>query len=597
MKFKDVFLNNFLYIKFIFSASKFRIFFDFVMTIWQALIQFLFDVYIFIVVLDGWQRGENFLSICNKVIVIGGVQLLYLVVKNLYEKCYIPQSDLKIISFLKNKIYNKSKEVDLCEFENPEYYDNYMKATHEISHRAFEIIKTLNSLVSNIIVLFTSSFVLFKIEPILILVILVPLAVNIFMGNKRKKIEYDYDMELEKINRKDNYIKRVFYLKKYAQEIRMTNIADALMKNFFGTTKSFYKTVKKFGFKIAFFEYIDYFLLDVFVELTACLIVAYRFLLTKSILIGSVIVVVNTISPTAATIMSVSDVLNEWREHATYIEKFIAFLNQKSKIIDEGILPLPKENQCIKLENVSFKYNNDARFELKNIDLEILPGQKVAIVGKNGAGKSTILKLILRLCEPHDGKITLNNHLISEYPLSEYRENFATVFQSFNIYAFSVLENVYLNDAITEKEINKAIRVFKLIGLENRINEENQGMDVQVTKEFDDNGLVLSGGENQKIAIARVLVNARPFLILDEPSSALDPDSEYKVYKALLNSYEGKAVLFITHRMSTAALADKVYFMENGCLVESGTHDELIKQNGKYAELWNKQTAYYKVVE
>ena len=188
MKFKGVFLNNFLYIKFIFSASKFRIFFDFVMTFWQALIQFLFDVYIFIVVLDGWQRGENFWSICNKVIVIGGIQLLYLVVKNLYEKCYIPQSDLKIISFLKNKIYKKSKEVDLCEFENPEYYDNYMKATQEISYRAFEIIKTLNSLVGNIIVLFTSSFVLFKIEPILILVILVPLSVNIFMGEKRKKL-------------------------------------------------------------------------------------------------------------------------------------------------------------------------------------------------------------------------------------------------------------------------------------------------------------------------------------------------------------------------------------------------------------------------
>lgn len=590
---QDAIKNNFYYIKRIISASKLRLFWNLIINICQAFIQFLLDVYVFIIVLDGWQNGVAFPKICSAILGIGMIQILFLIIKNIYESWYIPQSDLKINKRFKKLVFEQAKNVDLCDFENPKFYDQYIKAAQEVSRRALGIMDTMNSFINSMVFIFSTSFVIFTIDPILIFFIIVPFFLNLFIGNYRNKIQYQYDTELQETTRKDRYIKRLFYLKDYAEDIRMTNISRVFMKRFHAVMQSFYNTIKKYGLKIAFFEYIDYFMMEIFVFLGSVVVVSYKYVVTKSISLSNVLVVINTISSVAWSLRNFSDIYNTFQEHALYIENFKSFLKIHPKIKDKGTLPLPKNGQSLVIKNLSFRYPNSTESVLKNINLQVLPGQKIVLVGPNGAGKSTLLKLILRLYEPNDGEILLNDNPISKYPIKEYRNNFGTIFQDYQAYAFSILDNIYLKNHINKKDRERALKVLHDFGMDKKIMNLEKGIDTHITREFEENGISLSNGELQKICLARIFVKPFPFLLLDEPSSALDPIAEYQIYQYLLSYCKDKTVFFISHRLSTAVLADKVYYLENGEIIESGTHDELLKMKGKYSDFWKKQTTYY----
>lgn len=225
---------------------------------------------------------------------------------------------------------------------------------------------------------------------------------------------------------------------------------------------------------------------------------------------------------------------------------------------------------------------------LKDINLKINAGEKVAIVGLNGAGKTTLIKLLLRLYDPVSGNIEIDNIDIKNYDLEYYRKGFGVVFQDYNLYAATLSENILMDEISDKTAVKYAIEKS---GLSNK----NIDSDSNITREFDDNGTVFSGGESQRVAIARVF--ARPFhtLILDEPSSALDPVAEYNFNKILLEASGGKTVIFISHRLSTTQIADRIVMIENGEIIESGTHQELMKKNGKYSVMFNMQAEKYRI--
>jgi ATP-binding cassette subfamily B protein len=247
----------------------------------------------------------------------------------------------------------------------------------------------------------------------------------------------------------------------------------------------------------------------------------------------------------------------------------------------------------ISFNNVSFHYGDDEKLVLKNISFTISPGEKIALVGHNGAGKSTLVKLLMRLYDPSDGNITLNVIPIQNYRLSSYRNLFAAVFQHYKVFSLSILQNILLRDNPDGTDIKKAAEGMKSSGIYDKVMSMPNRENTILTKEFDAEGVVLSGGEYQKIAIARVFTKPCQIVILDEPSSALDPIAEYKMYEAMMKSCENKSVIYISHRLSSAVLADTVYMMENGEIVERGTHAELISKNGKYADMWFKQAEQY----
>ena len=237
----------------------------------------------------------------------------------------------------------------------------------------------------------------------------------------------------------------------------------------------------------------------------------------------------------------------------------------------------------------SFRYDNSDSWVLRHINMKIQAQSKTAIVGYNGAGKSTLVKLLMRLYDPTEGEILLNGRNIKDYDVEEYRHSFGTLFQDFQIYAASLGENVKMGlvDSGDEAAVREALKTAGIAG-------NFCGLSVPLLREYDKNGRLVSGGEAQKIAMARAFLKDPHTYILDEPSSALDPISEYNLNQTLFELSKNRTVIFISHRLSTTCMAEQIYMMEQGRIIEEGTHEELLEKGGRYAEMFEKQAEKYR---
>ena len=243
----------------------------------------------------------------------------------------------------------------------------------------------------------------------------------------------------------------------------------------------------------------------------------------------------------------------------------------------------------MEFRNVSFHYPNNDELVLKNITTKIRVGRKLAIVGKNGSGKSTFIKLLCRLYDPTEGEILLNGIDIKKYDYDEYRQIFSVVFQDFQLFSFPVAQNVA---AGLEYDEEKVWRALAQAGMAERVKNMEKGLDTVIYKQ-EDEGVEISGGEAQKLAIARALYKDAPVVILDEPTAALDPVSELEVYERFDEMVEEKTAIYISHRMSSCRFCENIVVFEDGNIAQIGNHDTLVSQNGLYRELWNAQAQYY----
>jgi len=277
-----------------------------------------------------------------------------------------------------------------------------------------------------------------------------------------------------------------------------------------------------------------------------------------------------------------------------YLNDFRDFLDISLETQKTNYEDIPKANNYeIEFKKVSFKYPNSERYIFKDLSLKIKNGQRLAIVGVNGAGKTTLIKLLTRLYEPTSGEILLNGINVSKFDIVEYYKLFSVVFQEIKIFAFSISENIAL---IAKEKINreKVINSIEKAGIAEKINSLEKGVDTSLLKILDSTGIELSGGENQRLALARALYKDGPVVILDEPTAALDPIAEYNIYNRFNDMIENKTAIFISHRLASTRFCDIIAFFEDGEIQEYGTHEELLSRNGKYAEMFNVQASYYK---
>ena len=279
-----------------------------------------------------------------------------------------------------------------------------------------------------------------------------------------------------------------------------------------------------------------------------------------------------------------------------YAYEFVIFLRYP-EVLQKGNRPVPKGLHTIEFRDVSFAYPGSGHKVLDGVSLRVEKGERLSLVGLNGAGKTTLIKLLCRLYDPEEGQILLDGTDIREYDPEQYRAAFAPVFQDFSLFAFSVAENICLKD---EKEITKEerARVLSLIGrtgLERMTEKLPRGIDTPLFKLFDSQGVEPSGGEQQKLALARALYKDASVIILDEPTAALDPIAEYEIYRKFNDLIENKTAFYISHRLSSCRFCDHIAVFSGGRVAEYGTHEELVgKEGGLYAGMFEAQAQYYR---
>ena len=294
---------------------------------------------------------------------------------------------------------------------------------------------------------------------------------------------------------------------------------------------------------------------------------------------------------------SFSLMLNQVIGHLQYcvpeVNRFLEFL-QYDNTIEYGSEKNVPERPIIEFRNVSFRYPASEEYALNNVSFSLEFGEKLALLGINGSGKTTLIKLLLRFYKPESGEILINGVNIWDYSKEAYSKIFGTCFQEINKYALSLRENIALS-RMEEKDDEERIRFAASASGADRIAcSLDAGYDTDMTRSFNDNGVELSGGQWQKVAISRAFFSNSPVIILDEPSSALDPEAEDEIFRSFKKLCEDKSGILISHRLSSSILVDKIILLENGKLIESGTHNELVEKNGRYAELYRKQADKYK---
>ena len=309
--------------------------------------------------------------------------------------------------------------------------------------------------------------------------------------------------------------------------------------------------------------------------------------------VGSIVQYVAVLSRLGEGLQELMYILSDNEVYCTHLQKLFDYLELPNHMY-QGSLTVEKRDDneyYVEFRNVSFRYPNTDTYVLKHVNLKFKVGEKLAVVGMNGSGKTTFIKLMCRLYDPTEGEILLNGVNIKKYDYNEYMSIFSVVFQDFRLFSFSLGQNV---SASASYDREKVIECLKKAGFAERLNSLPNDLDTFLYKDIDAEGVEISGGEAQKLALARALYKNTPFIILDEPTAALDPISEYEVYSKFNEIAGTKTSIYISHRLASCRFCDKIAVFHEGEIIQIGSHEELLADSkGKYYELWNAQAQYY----
>ena len=487
---------------------------------------------------------------------------------------------------MNKEIFKKIIKVDAKDYEDKQFYDDYYWAIQNVEKNMIQTVDNIANMTGMLFLCVVIIIYVFQIDPWVLIFLIFPVVSGIFV-KRNYEIMAQEQMETTHFQRRKNYVKETLFQKKYASEMRMTGLYKVLDDTLRKAVKNIVIIYRKYRGK----KFYSYIFVQLFSNhlpfIAACYYGIYRFIVLRNLDAGNFAVLITAIVTFNMRFGRIVDFCGVAQQCSIFAEKMHGFFLNKPDIADGDDKPgIFKE---LIVDNVSFSYSDECA--LDHISLKIKQGEKIAIVGSNGAGKSTLIKLLLRLYEPDQGRILYNGTDIRKMDLMEYRKKFGMVFQDNHVFALTLAENIILDNYVEEEKV-KIISALEKAGL-GELAEQESGIFLNLTKEFDRTGIELSGGQKQKLFIARLYTSDFEIAVLDEPSASLDPISEHMMYEKLLNVTSGKTVLFISHRMSAAMLADKIVVMEQGTVKEIGSHMELLKNNGRYAELFHAQSKAY----
>ena len=584
--------NNAYVLKLLWKACPWVIPLTLLDSVLGALHSFIANTYLFKYALNALQEGLPLQRILITIGLMLSFSLVHIIVSTL-TSVYRDMGYMKVDLYFQAMFQKKAAQLDLACYENAEFYDTYVKAVDQGTNRTYGVLHTVSNALWLAIELTATGILMFTIDPVFILIAALPLVFNLITGKWKNRTYHEKDMRTAEVARQRDYVRRTFYLNDFSKEMRLTQMWKVMYRRMESSVKEMKDIARHYGYRIMFYRALFDFVMQIAVYMGAMVLAAFKTLVAKTMLLGDCFVIINSISNLSGAINHVGTMFLKADENALYIDNLRSFLEYEVNIAEDENAPAVTEFQSLELQNVSFSYNKQSEPVLSDINLTICAGEKIAPVGHNGAGKTTLIKLLQRLYDPTEGQILVNGSDIREVRLSSYRALFGTVFQDYQLFSMSVGENVLLRGPLSPEDREIVTDALQKAGVYERVCALPNGMDTTVTREFDEEGAVFSGGEAQKIAIARIFAGNHEIVIMDEPTSALDPIAEQEMYRNMFAACQGKTVIFISHRLSSATMADRVYLFENGRIIEEGTHSQLVAINQKYADMWHKQADIY----
>jgi len=548
-------------------------------------------VYLPNTVINFLEEGRPFRDVVICVLIMQAILMFQPVYEDIFnmfcKNKMLPLIDLQ----LKRDVYEKAIKTDYKYIDDPEYYDNYTYAVGQYSSRAEEAFDLINRMASSAITIASMLSIIAVLSPLAVIVTIIGTVIEHLLHMVTNYHDVKKDEEIVPYDRRLSYHHRVFYTSSYAADLKSTQVKKFLMDDYENAGAEKIGIIKKYAKKMIVSALSATFTLYT-VRTYAILNIAYGIFTGKIGTVGSYMTMILAFESMQNALCEMFYYVKDVSRLGMYAKKIRSFFDVESKIetdSSKNMLPAPSGAYSVSFRNMCFSYSNSA-FGIKNFNLEIKPGEKIAVVGENGAGKSTLVKLMLRLYDVTGGQICINGADIKDYSISELRGKIGVAFQNTNVYAISLAKNIMLYNEVKSDKLEE---IVKRVGLREVISKNNADTDTTLTKEFDENGIMLSGGEMQKIGISRLFTGEFGLLLLDEPSSALDPIAEYEMTKLILDSSNLSTTIIVAHRLSTIRNADRIVLVENGSIRETGTHDELMNQRGKYFEMFTKQAENY----
>lgn len=573
--------------------------------------------------------SDAFMDVAVFILALAAFYVAVFIPDHIYSLIISPILDNRLRYRMHSELYRKAQRMDLACYDDPDFYNQFVWAMRESDSRAISVVRALFNIVNRIISATAISALLLTINVWMGILMLVGVGVTLVVEYFGNRLWVRVMEIMNPLWRRESYVTRVFNLSDYAKEMRTSGVGDMMTRDCEDTVKELNKLDLKYGKKFTLLYGIGFNIARRGTYYATILIMVFK-LSAGRVQLGGFAAAVASLWMLQTIMMNLADSLTELPKHALYIEKYFKFLEHENHLVS-GTEPVPAF-ESLTFENVSFAYHSvftdeetalaaeikeferketgktadngeeekpreDRPAVLKGVSFTVRKGEKTAIVGYNGAGKTTLIKLVMRLYDPTEGRILYNGRDIREYDLHEYRDRIGAVFQDYRIFAATLGENVmgggYERTSENESRIRDALDSATFT---DRLETLEKGLETPLTREIDKEGVNLSGGEAQKVAIARVFVRPYDLIIMDEPSSALDPVAEYELNHSILNAADSRdrTVIFISHRLSTTRFADRIFLFANGELAEQGSHDELIALDGKYAEMFGMQAEKYR---
>lgn len=537
----------------------------------------------------GWGQGFNI--VLQGLAFLVGIyifQILISQVQQYTEEIYKIKLSYSINTMLMKKSFNLALE----DFENDKIYDQLQRAQSEANHRPYQILQQILSIIASAITFISTSLILIVwkwwIIPCLIIIPLLSAFSFLKLGKKEFNIEW-YRAPLW---RKLWYFSYLLTKDITIKEIKLNNLGSHLTSQYQKIYFDFLTVDKAIAKKRLILSFTFQFINQIVITILTLMILFAAY--TQQILIGTMVSYIQALSSTQNASTSLLQQIFSMYENNLYIEQLFSYLDVEEKDKNESVEIKSELSfiHTIKFKNVSFKYPSSNEYALKNLNFTITTKDIVAIVGKNGSGKSTLVKLLTRLYKDYSGEILINDKSIESYSVQSVREQIGVVFQDFVKYELTARENIAFGNLEKIHNDNLLYKTAKQSGIYDLVYYLPNKIDTQLGKWFSE-GHQLSGGEWQKIAISRALIKDSSMYILDEPSSALDPQAEKDVFDNFYHLTREKIGLYISHRFTTVKHATKILVLDEGKIIETGTHKTLIKFNGLYNELYNLQASTY----